>query len=311
MRLGRVVAALAGALVLQILLTGFTALLPGEGSTYGAPLPVGESCALCGVTSFGFGGGESTFSWPLFALNVAATAAVFLLLLRLGGHALLVPLGSALFLVLAAVMYFRLDAGLPFAGLPLPIATPRPLVDYPQVALLALWIDCMSGAAIFGALGVLRGREGRWGRPAVVSVVAAFLVVGIVMVVTSLGPDVYGGPIPVGRSEHCSSLFALRNCEHTFSLPIFLLDIGITAALLFGASTFARRSLAPPLTALGVQIGLVLIGLVNSRFFSVFVLEPPWLSLWAYSAGGAVLAALVARARARQAERRSAGLPQV
>lgn len=154
-RVGRIVAALAGALVLQILLSGFTSALPGDRGAYGAPLSVGYSCGLCGLISLGGGHAGDTFSWSIFVLNVLATVGVYWLLLRLGGHALLVPLGGVLFLVLAVAMYVAVDAGLPFAGLPVPIAT------HPgqRMALLALWIDCLSGAALFGAPGLLRARR--------------------------------------------------------------------------------------------------------------------------------------------------------
>ena len=150
-------AAVLGALILQALLTGFTSLFMGDGSAYGAPFSVGRSCGFCIIE---FGGGSKTLDWSVFALDVAVTAAVFWMLMRLGGHALLVPLGGVVFLILAMAMYFALPAGAPFAGIPVPIAMRHPRVDYPTVALLALWIDCMVGASVFAAPSVLRRRLG-------------------------------------------------------------------------------------------------------------------------------------------------------
>ncbi len=156
MKVSRVAVALAGALALQLLLTGFTSLFIGEGGAYGAPVSVGSSCGFC-ITSLG--GTEPTFSWPAFTLNVVLTGGVFWALQRLGGHGFLVPFGAAIFLVIAGVTYAGLDAGIPFAGLPLPVATQTGQ----RMALVVLWIDCMIGAGLFAASGIVRtaDREGR------------------------------------------------------------------------------------------------------------------------------------------------------
>lgn len=152
----RTFAALAGAIVLQILLSGFTQLFPGDGGPFGrglhgSPLPVGS---FSGGSFFGIGDGEPTVFWPVLGLNVVLTAAGLWLLLRLGGQALLVPLGGVLFFVLAAVMYLRLDSWPGFAGFPLPIATDEDR----SVALFALWIDAMAGAALFALPSLWRRR---------------------------------------------------------------------------------------------------------------------------------------------------------
>lgn len=144
---GAIVAAVLGAVIVQILLTGFTSVFTGEGATYGAPFPVGRSilCVLCG-------GSGLTFALPVFALNTTITAAGLWALMRLGGHVILAPLGGVLFLLVAAVMYFAMLAGVPFAGLPIPIATR----EASSVGLVALWVDCMIGAALFAVPHMLR-----------------------------------------------------------------------------------------------------------------------------------------------------------
>ncbi|MBI2773449.1 MAG: hypothetical protein HYX56_03020 [Chloroflexi bacterium] len=156
MRTREILAGALGAVVLQLLLTGFTSLYTGEGGGYGAPVPVGHSCGFCIIN---FGGGSDTLAWPVFALNTTITAAVFWVLMRVGGHPSLVPLGGVLFLVLAIVMYYTLRAGAPFAGLPVPIVVrDESNVVAPRVGLLALWIDSMVGAALFAVPHVLRRR---------------------------------------------------------------------------------------------------------------------------------------------------------
>lgn len=157
MRVSQIAGAVLGAVALQFLLTMvFTGYFPGSEGAYGAPFSVGYSCGFC-IVELGAGG---TFLWTFFALDVAVTAVVFWMLMRLGGHVLLVPLGGVLFLLLAMVMYFTLPTGTPFAGLPVPIAIRHPRIDYPRVALLALWIDCMVGAAVFAVPSMLRRRLG-------------------------------------------------------------------------------------------------------------------------------------------------------
>lgn len=147
-------AVVAASLTFQIALTLVTVLFPGEGGAYGAPIPVGAWSGML------FLGARADVSWPLFAANVALTAAVFWLLARRSGGVLLMTLGSLLFLAVAVAMYIGMRAGLPFAGVPIPISFHDPVTDRPRVALLALWIDCLVGAALPTAWIAARSRRG-------------------------------------------------------------------------------------------------------------------------------------------------------
>ena len=147
-RTTRVSIALIGTVVVQIFVTVFTVLFTGEGETYGAPLAVG---AWRGSMSF-FGAEANVDSWPALAANVVATLSIFLALARLGGHALAPVLGALAMFAVVVTMYVALRFGLPFAGVPLPIAKRDPSSVAPNVQLLSLWIDCMAGAVIFAVL---------------------------------------------------------------------------------------------------------------------------------------------------------------
>jgi hypothetical protein len=148
-------APLAIALLYQSLLTFFTSFFTGAGDSYGAPLPVGESCGFCIIS---LGGGSETFSWATFLVNVLLTAGVMWWLSRLGGHLVLAATGGLVFFVMALAMYFTMRQGVPFAGLPVPIAVRDPLVDAPRIGLIALWLDTMAGAMLFALPSVLRTR---------------------------------------------------------------------------------------------------------------------------------------------------------
>jgi hypothetical protein len=79
----------------------------------------------------------------------------------LGGHLVAAAIGGVVLFALALVMYFSLRQGLPFAGIPVPIALRDPLVDAPRIALLALWIDIMAGTLLFSLPSILRNRAPR------------------------------------------------------------------------------------------------------------------------------------------------------
>jgi hypothetical protein len=149
---------LAIALLYQGLLTFFTSFFTGPEGAYGAPLPVGQSCGFCIIS---LGGGSETFSWAVFLLNLLLTAAVVWGVGRLGGHLVAAAIGGVVLFALALVMYFSLRQGLPFAGIPVPIALRDPLVDAPRIALLALWIDIMAGTLLFSLPSILRNRAPR------------------------------------------------------------------------------------------------------------------------------------------------------
>jgi hypothetical protein len=84
----RAAAAAIGAFVVQLFLTLATIVFPDPDDRYGAPLPVGTWMGNL------LGGGRAEISWPLFAANVAITAALFWLALRRGASAFAVDGGQ-------------------------------------------------------------------------------------------------------------------------------------------------------------------------------------------------------------------------
>lgn len=146
----RWIGVVVAALVVESILTAATSLFVGPDGVYGAPIAVGHSCGFC-VSSLG--GTAPTMSWPIFALDIGVTAGVFGALASRGGRPFMLALGSVLFLVVAMSMHASLDSGLPFAGIPLPVAGRSGSFDQ-----LNLWIDCMTGSALFALAGLLRSR---------------------------------------------------------------------------------------------------------------------------------------------------------
>jgi hypothetical protein len=154
MRRAHLLGTLSAAVAIEVLMTGFTVLFPAEGGAYGGPLPVGSWRG-----SIFLGGAAAGIDpWPALIVNVLATTVILWVVVRSHGGVLLPFVGALAFFVVAVVMYIGLRAGLPFAGVPIPIALRDDFVAYPPVQLIALWVDCLVGAAVFVMPSFLRAR---------------------------------------------------------------------------------------------------------------------------------------------------------
>lgn len=134
-----------GALIVQLILSFISSFIPSTNGIYGAPIPLGESSAFSGLISSG--ASHSTFSTIPFLLNVAISAILlFVISSKLSlGSGIVAVLGSLASLISTVVMYFRIGSGLPFAGIPIPLA------NYPGSGInpLLLWLNTVIIGALF------------------------------------------------------------------------------------------------------------------------------------------------------------------
>jgi len=135
------VAALVGALAATSLTTTMSFYIPSAGESYGAPISVGQSCF-----DFPFMRCGTTFSWPLFAVDVFLNWLLWFALSRWSGF-LGVDAGIGGSLVSILLIPVMLGYQLPIVGLPIPLGTRTPVPNA-----FAIWLDILVWAAAAAAL---------------------------------------------------------------------------------------------------------------------------------------------------------------
>ncbi len=147
---GRIVGAFVAGLLVELVLTAFSAWFPSAGGGYGAPFEVGQSQ---GLALFQSPERPDTFSAAILALDVAVATLLFLMLARWSGL-LGIVLGAVGALVSLAAAIVMLVFGLPFGGLPIPLFRSSPLPST-----LVLWVDMFFWAGVLA--GLVRWRRQR------------------------------------------------------------------------------------------------------------------------------------------------------
>ncbi len=153
--LERIVGAAVAGFVIAGVVAAFGAWVPNANGGYGAPFEVGWSQPIAWMSA----DRPTTFSSLIFALDVAVTATLFLLLARWSG-ALGIVFGSLAGLASFVLMIAMAASGLPFAGLPIPQVPSRTLPPS-----LVLWVDMIFWAGAVAALVRWRRRRTSAGPP--------------------------------------------------------------------------------------------------------------------------------------------------
>jgi hypothetical protein len=135
------IAALVGALVATGLVTIVSGFIPSAGDSYGAPISVGQSCF-----DFPFMRCLTTFSWPLFAVDVLLNWLLWFALARWSG-VIGVAAGIGGSLVSILLIPVMLSYQLPIVGLPIPLGTRTPIPNA-----FGIWLDVLVWAAAAAAL---------------------------------------------------------------------------------------------------------------------------------------------------------------
>ncbi len=134
-------AGLFGALVATALTTAMSFYIPSADDSYGAPISVGRSCFDLPLMRC-----ETSFSWPLFGVDVFVNWVIWFGLARWSG-VFGVAAGIAGSLVSILLIPVMLSYELPVAGLPIPLGTRTPIPNA-----LVIWLDVVAWAAAVAAV---------------------------------------------------------------------------------------------------------------------------------------------------------------
>jgi hypothetical protein len=135
------IAALVGALTAAALVTVTSSFIPSYDDSYGAPIAVGRSCF-----ELFFPRCDTTFSWPLFAVDVFLNWLLWFALARWSG-VLGVAAGIGGSLVSILLIPVMLSYQLQIVGLPIPLGARTPIPNA-----FGIWLDVLFWAAAAAAL---------------------------------------------------------------------------------------------------------------------------------------------------------------
>lgn len=263
----RFAGAIALAVILQLTVTITSRLFPGLGGGYGAPLSVGRVSPL---SFYSDRAGVVTFEPWILVVNLVITLLVILPLLPFAK----VPSTAAAGFLGGALSYgiwlVRIDPTLPSQSM-------YP-VEYGGMAHpFALWTVLVLGT--LAGVYLWRSRQGHIGwtygdlrlTRAVVAVAVAALIQHLTTWTSGLfpaGDGTYGAPFPVGRTQGLGGgAFLGWASDRTFDPVMLLVNVVLTATLLFAAVPASRALAAGAVGALATGVGYAItVGMILMVF---------------------------------------------